>query len=66
LRRDSTAEDEDDNNNGKALTRLSLRTTRIGRDPCPPRELAGFIIQPKMVSMEVVWLWALGGAHGPQ
>ncbi len=56
-RRDSTAEDEDDTNDGKASLRSSLRTTRLGRDPRPLRQLAGFIIQPKMESMEGVRLW---------
>jgi hypothetical protein len=58
LRRDSTAEDEDNNIAGEALLRLSLRKTRLGRDPRPPRQLAGFIIQPKMESMEGIWLRA--------
>ncbi len=57
-RRESTAEDEDDNNNGKALLRLSSKTMRLGRDPLPPRQLAGFIIQPNMESMEGVRLRA--------
>jgi hypothetical protein len=52
------AEDKDDNNNGKALLRSLLRTMRLGRDPRPPRQLAGFIIKLKMKSMEGVWLQA--------
>ncbi len=58
LRMDSTAEDEDDDDDGEALSRLSSRMTRLGRDPRPPRQLAGFVIQPKMESMEGVRLRA--------
>ncbi len=56
--RDLMAEDREDSNNSKALSRSLSRTTRLGRDPCPPRQLRGFIIQPKMESMEGVWFWA--------
>jgi hypothetical protein len=52
------AEDEYYDDNGKALLILLLRTMRLGRDPCPPRQLTGFIIQPKVESMEGDWLQA--------
>jgi hypothetical protein len=55
---DSTAEDEDDDDDGEASSRSSSRTPRLGRDPRPPRQLAGFIMQPKMESMEGVRLRA--------
>ncbi len=52
-----TAEGEDYDDDSEALSRLSSRTTRLGRDPRPPRQLR-FIVRPKMENMEGVRLRA--------